>query len=140
MHTRSRRRAPLATRLWAIAALIALAVTYLTPLVNTEWAAWRYDHGHATASGVVMPHEHPWDAAPVFDGGDASGSDEQAGAIVSTASGDSMPGITVLWLATAAGIVIAMLACLVVLTIAVRPAAYAAVPAPPPPRRSLSAI
>ena len=140
MHTRSRRRAPLATRLWAIAALIALAAAYLTPIASPEWAAWSYDHGHATASGVVMPHTHPWDHAPVLGGTATTGSEDAAGAIVFTANGDSMPGITALWTAPAAGIVIAMLTCLVVLAAVVRPATYASVPAAPPPRGTLSTV
>jgi len=81
-------------RVAAMAALLALAATYLTPLVSVEWAAWRHDHGHITLSGTVAPHSHPWEREASSG---ASGADGEQTDIVFTTSGDTVPGMTVLW-------------------------------------------
>lgn len=141
---RHHRRAPLRTRILAVLALASLAWVSLSPLVDVEWAAWSYNHGHATASGLVMPHVHPWeDATRGLTTADADGageSGEAADPIVFTANGDSVPGVTVLWTAPVVGIAIAMLTCLVALAALRRPVAFALVPPPPPPRGALSPV
>lgn len=144
---RHHHRAPLRTRLVAVLALASLAWVSLSPLVDVEWAAWSYNHGHATASGLVMPHAHPWDdaarglaAAGATNAIDAGESGEATDPIVFTANGDSVPGVTVLWTAPVVGIAIAMLTCLVALAALRRPVAFALVPPPPPPRGALSPV
>lgn len=129
-HRGARRQAPLRTRLLAVVALFALAATYLTPLVNVEWAGWRHDHGHLTVDGVVPPHTHPWDA---HHDAEAAGDP-----VVFTASGDSVPGVTALW--TVAPILLAFASMVLAGRIdrVVRPASRCVVTAHPPPRALLS--
>ena len=141
---RHHRRAPLRTRMLAVLALASLAWVSLSPLVDVEWAAWSYNHGHVTVSGLVMPHAHPWeDATRGLTAADADGageSGEPGDSIVFIANGDSVPGVTVLWAAPATAIAIAMLTCLVALAVLGRPVAHTLVPAPPPPRGALSPV
>ncbi len=134
------RRAPLRTRILALTALLALAVTYLTPLVNVEWAAWRHDHGHLTTNGVVAPHEHPWDHDHAASTSGEATDEATEGEIVFTPNSESTPGMTALWAPASIAIVATLIASIVLLIAAVKPAGYALVPAPPPPRSSLSTI
>lgn len=69
------------SRIWLAVALLSLASTFLVPIVNSEWAGWRPDHGHLTISGHVGPHVHPWEVSK-------SHRDGHGGAVHGEASGD----------------------------------------------------
>lgn len=132
-----RRRSPLRARILALLALVALAATYLTPLVNTEWSAWRFDHGHVSL-GLPHAHEHPWsvDAADgTTNDGSANGDAE---AMVFTANGDSTPGLTAIWRPAPPAAPLAVLLLLVPSAPATLPEPVALVPDAPPPRGVLS--
>lgn len=118
-------------------ALLALAATYLTPLVNADWNAWRYDHGHASITNVVGEHSHPWedDHAP-GDGGDEAG--DRTSDLVYTASSDSVPGLTAIWARPADGIATLLAAFPVELAVLMSPASEGSAPSPPPPKEALS--
>jgi hypothetical protein len=132
-------RTPLRTRLIAVVALIALAATYLTPVVNVEWAGWRHDHGHLTAGGVVPPHSHPWDAAAPRAPLAAPGTDTEGHAMVFTASGDSVPGVTALWVIAPALLAFAAMLLAGCIALVIRPVSPYGPTAHPPPKALLSA-
>jgi hypothetical protein len=131
-----RRSRSLRARLLAIAALCALAATYLTPLINADWNAWRYDHGHASLTAVGA-HSHPWAEE---ERGLATQPSEGEGSLVFTSTDDSTPGITAIWRT-------APLAAPVIYSLfeieepVPAPSAHElSPPAPPPPRTVLSHI
>src|SRR5690606_5979462 len=119
-------------RLLAVIALLALAATYLTPLVNTNWNAWRYDHGHASLSGEIGEHSHPWSAGSTESAAEVT--TDAGDPLVFTASEDSTPGITAIWRTAPieASVVLHLVA--VDLTPASAAVHELGAPAPPPPR------
>ncbi|MDE2696497.1 MAG: hypothetical protein OXH97_08290 [Chloroflexota bacterium] len=49
-------------RVLAALGVLAMLTPALTPIASTDLAAYRPDHGHLHAAGVVVPdHDHPWD-------------------------------------------------------------------------------
>ena len=49
-------------RVLAALGVLAMLTPVLTPIASTDLAAYRPDHGHLHAAGVVVPdHDHPWD-------------------------------------------------------------------------------
>lgn len=50
-------------RIASALALLVLLGASLLPIANAEAAAWRFDHGHITLSGVIPEHDHPWDTS-----------------------------------------------------------------------------
>ena len=124
-------------RLLAVVALLALAATYLTPLVNADWNAWRYDHGHASLTGVHQ-HTHPWQvSAPALGDTADTGAGEHPG-LVFTNSEESTPGMTAIWRLTPIDVSVSLL--LVEVSDASTPTLSdnPSVPASPPPRSALS--
>ncbi len=122
-------------RLLAVVALLALAATYLTPLVNADWNAWRYGHGHASLT-TVHEHTHPWDHnAPAL--GDSADHGEHAG-LVFTGSDDSTPGMTAIWRVAPVEVSVALLLVEVADASTPAPSDNLSVPASPPPRSALS--
>lgn len=121
-------------RLFAVLALVALAATYLTPIIDADWNAWRYDHGHATLS-AVGEHSHPWESGS--ETADAEGDD--AG-FVYTASSDSVPGITAIWASSTATAVTLLRDVLVEVEAVAPPLVEASGPISPPPEALLSRI
>lgn len=121
-------------RLFAVLALVALAATYLTPIIDADWNAWRYDHGHASLTPVGQ-HSHPWD----HPGGQGApdGSSEDAG-FVFTASSDSVPGIAAIWTPSTATAVAPLSNVLVEFKAIAPPRGEAPAPLSPPPKESLS--
>ena len=105
-----------APRVLAALGVLAMLTPALTPIASTDIAAYRPDHGHLHAAGVVVPdHDHPWDdhgtpvrdAPTLFDalafhpvGADIAPDPAEAGArhqhteIVFTHSDDGSPGST----------------------------------------------
>lgn len=122
-------------RLVAVIALLALAVTYLSPLVNVEWNAWRYDHGHLSLTSSTAEHTHPWDRDTDAVSGDAGTGDP---GMVYTAHGDSVPGVTAIWASALARAVVQLGPAVVYVIPVLAAAAVAIVPASPPPREALS--
>lgn len=120
-------------RVFAVAALFALAATYLTPIVNADWNAWRYDHGHASLAGFVGQHSHPWD---VKDDPSTASSDE--GGFAYTAHGDSVPGVTAIQVPSSGAAAISVLSVSVEAEPAQRLSSAASVPTSPPPKGDLS--
>jgi hypothetical protein len=123
----------LRARILAIVALLALAATYLTPIVNVDWSAWRYDHGHLSLSPVSSHHTHPWDRSST--GGTTT--DSHPG-LVFTASGDSTPGVTAIARPAHVEVTVALQAVPLERASLVPPPAEASEPASPPPRTVLS--
>lgn len=119
-------------RLFAVLALVALAATYLTPIFNADWNAWRYDHGHASLA-TVGEHSHPWNHS-----GDSTEAEGNEAGFVFTASDDSVPGITAIWThSTAAGVTL-LSDTLVELEVVAPPRVEASIPLSPPPEALLS--
>ena len=50
-----------ARRVLATLGVVAMLTPALTPLATSDLAAYRPDHGHLHAGGVVPDHAHPWD-------------------------------------------------------------------------------
>lgn len=49
-------------RVLAVLGVLAMLTPVLTPIASSDLAAYRPDHGHLHAAGVVVPdHDHPWD-------------------------------------------------------------------------------
>jgi len=134
-----RRSRSLRARLLATLALCALAATYLTPLINADWNAWRYDHGHASL-GAVGAHSHPWDdAVPGLAALDApGGGSEGEASLVFTGSDDSIPGITAIWRTVPAEAPVILSLFEIEEPKPGAPAHELSPPAPPPPRTVLS--
>jgi len=87
---------PRGSRFFVAAALFALACTFAVPVANAEWSAWRFDHGHATLSGAVPDHTHPWESTSAATSSDPS---TEAERMVYTDGGSGgVPGIGSLWL------------------------------------------
>ena len=116
-------------RLFAVIALFALAATYLTPLVNADWAAWRYDHGHLSLAPVAGQHTHPWDRSTA-EGTTAEGDS----VLVFTTSGESTPGITAIERPAHVEVSVAIHTVAFERAPLVPPLAEASAPAPQPPR------
>ncbi len=121
-------------RLSAVAVLAALAATYLTPLVNSDWNAWRFDHGHASVTGFVGDHTHPWESAPAT----ALHTDQGGSTFAYTASGDSVPGMPAIWRPAPVEAAPALLAIPVLEAAGSTPDSPVPSPPPPPPRLNLS--
>lgn len=121
-------------RLFAVLALVALAATYLTPIIDADWNAWRYDHGHASLA-AVGEHSHPWS-----DSGDAADVEGDEAGFVFTASEDSVPGITAIWTPSTTTAVTLLSDTLVDLDVVAPPRVEAGVPLSPPPETLLSRI
>jgi len=133
-----RRSRSLRARLLAIAALCALAATYLTPLINADWNAWRYDHGHASL-GPVGEHSHPWDDATAGLGASTEAG-EAPDTLVYTASGDSTPGITAIWRVSPVEITVILNLLEIEEPVPAPSVHELSPPAPPPPRSVLSHV
>ncbi|MGE3858207.1 MAG: hypothetical protein AB7G21_14735 [Dehalococcoidia bacterium] len=67
-----------------VAVILALLAPIVAPIAGGELWGWLPEHGHASVSGPVGAHTHPWDApapagdaaeddAPVFTAGDLLG-------------------------------------------------------------------
>jgi len=86
---------PRGSRLFVAAALFALACTFAVPVANAEWSAWRFDHGHATLSGAIPDHTHPWESTSA---GPSSDQSNEAERMVYTDGGSGgVLGIGSLW-------------------------------------------
>ncbi len=122
-------------RLFAVAGLVALAATYLMPIIDADWNAWRYDHGHASLSTAraVGQHTHPWESS-------SETADRADAGFLYTAAGDSVPGITAIWTPSTAAFVTLLGERLVELTAITPPHFVAAGPLSPPPEVFLSRI
>ena len=124
-------------RLLAVVALLALAATYLTPLVNADWNAWRYDHGHASL-GTVAVHAHPWQEDTHALGDAATQDDAERPGVVFTGSDDSIPGMTAIWRLAPVEIRVILSAFEIEEPMPDPSAHQLSPPAPPPPRTALS--
>jgi len=128
----------LQSRLLAIAALCALAATYLTPLVNADWNAWRYDHGHASLASIGE-HSHPWGhpsaglVSPIEESPEAT-------PLVFTGSDDSTPGITAIWRTTPVDVTVILSIFASEERVPAPSVQELSPPAPPPPRSVLSHV
>ncbi len=131
-----RRSRSLRARLLAIVALGALAATYLTPLINADWNAWRYDHGHASLV-AVGEHSHPWtDSDPAL----AAEPSEVETSLVFTGSDDSTPGMTAIWRTAPLDAPVIFTLFEIEEPVPASPAHELSPPASPPPRTALSHV
>lgn len=122
-----------------MAALLALAATYLTPLVNADWNAWCYEHGHVSLA-VVYQHTHPWqDEAPAL-GDTADTSDGAHPGLVFTRSDDSTPGLTAIWRLAPVEVAVSFLVVAVADASSPAPSERLSAPTSPPPRFALSHV
>lgn len=125
-------------RLLAVVALVALAATYLTPLVNADWNAWRYDHGHASLTAIHQ-HGHPWqDSAPAL--GDTADTGGEHPGLVFTGSDDSTPGMTAIWRLAPIEVTVSLSLVEVAHAATPAPSDNLSAPASPPPRLALSHV
>lgn len=126
-------------RLLAVVALLALAATYLTPLVNADWNAWRYDHGHASLTGIHQ-HTHPWQDRATALGDTADTGDGEHPGLVFTGSDESTPGITAIWRLAPVEVAVSLLLVEVADASTLAPTDNLIAPASPPPRSVLSHV
>jgi hypothetical protein len=57
----------LPARVAAAVALVALLHAAAIPILDSDRAAWRYDHGHLSLASGLIEHHHPWDEAYAQD-------------------------------------------------------------------------